>query len=180
MYNATLAHRLLYMAHVGEIPKGLELDHLCRVRSCVNPKHLEAVTHKENMRRSIVGALTKARQDGLTHCKNGHAFNAANTRRDRYGYRSCLPCRKAIEVRAKQKRIRAALGRDNGQWLVGKVLISDWRNTSKRVVVESVAGMVAICKAVDRRPRQKSCAKVRLDAIGQKGVGYLLQKGRRK
>ena len=48
-----LAHRLSYLLFVGDIPKGYELDHLCRVRECVNPEHLEAVLHKENMRRRV-------------------------------------------------------------------------------------------------------------------------------
>lgn len=52
----TLAHRLLYERHVGPIPEGMELDHLCRVRLCVNPAHMEPVTHLENVRR---GASTK-------------------------------------------------------------------------------------------------------------------------
>ena len=46
------AHRFAYELAVGPIPDGLFIDHLCRVRSCVNPKHLEPVTHKENMRRA--------------------------------------------------------------------------------------------------------------------------------
>jgi hypothetical protein len=54
------AHRVMYERHVGPIPKGLHLDHLCRVRSCVNPKHLEAVSCAENVRRSdIVGKHPK-------------------------------------------------------------------------------------------------------------------------
>lgn len=46
------AHRAVYEAHRGRIPDGLELDHLCAVRMCVNPKHLEVVTHAENLRRA--------------------------------------------------------------------------------------------------------------------------------
>lgn len=46
------AHRFAYTYYRGEIPAGLELDHLCRVRSCVNPAHLEAVSHPENMTRA--------------------------------------------------------------------------------------------------------------------------------
>lgn len=45
------AHRVVFRLMVGTIPQGLELDHLCMNKSCVNPEHLEAVTHKENMRR---------------------------------------------------------------------------------------------------------------------------------
>lgn len=45
------AHRLAYRLFVGEIPAGLEIDHLCRNRACIKPAHLEAVTHLENMRR---------------------------------------------------------------------------------------------------------------------------------
>lgn len=65
------AHRFAYECLVGPIPDGLELDHLCRNPSCVNPAHLEPVTHRENMRRGVLGART--------HCLHGHPFDEENT-----------------------------------------------------------------------------------------------------
>ena len=53
-----LAHRFAWTREHGPIPKGLELDHLCRVRACVNPEHLELVTHAENVRRGAMPKLT--------------------------------------------------------------------------------------------------------------------------
>lgn len=50
-YGERLAHRASYRFHVGPIPDDLEIDHLCRVKCCVNPAHLEPVTHGENLRR---------------------------------------------------------------------------------------------------------------------------------
>src|SRR5690349_21776126 len=66
-----LAHRLSYIAHVGPIPSGKHLDHLCRVRSCVNPDHLEPVTPAENLKRGI-GQLPHAA------CRRGHAMTPDN------------------------------------------------------------------------------------------------------
>ena len=47
-------HRVAYEVLVGTIPDGLQVDHLCRVRRCVNPEHLEPVTHRENVRRGLL------------------------------------------------------------------------------------------------------------------------------
>jgi len=57
-----LGHRVVYELLVGPIPKGLELDHLCRVRSCVNPAHLEPVTHKVNMERGYAAVMLERRR----------------------------------------------------------------------------------------------------------------------
>jgi len=70
------AHRIIYELLIGEIPLGLEIDHLCRVRNCVNPKHLEPVSRTENLRRNV-----PFRKEVLkTHCKNGHEFSLKNTK----------------------------------------------------------------------------------------------------
>lgn len=68
------AHRLAYEFAKGPIPEGLELDHLCRVRSCINPDHLEAVTHEVNVRRGEAGGRFK------THCLRGHPMSGDNLR----------------------------------------------------------------------------------------------------
>lgn len=84
-----LAHRVAFRLFVGPVPDGLELDHLCRSRSCVNPAHLEPVTRRENLRRS---PLTNASK---THCVHGHEFTPANTVvRTRPGSgRDCRACK---------------------------------------------------------------------------------------
>ena len=69
------AHRLAYRILIGEIPKGLEIDHLCKVRLCVNPEHLEPVTHRENLRRGDTLSGVNSRK---THCKNGHMLSRDN------------------------------------------------------------------------------------------------------
>ena len=84
-------HPLMYELFKGPIPKGLEIDHLCRVRNCVNPDHLEAVTHKENMRR---GDLSKNgdNERRKTHCKHGHEFTDTNTFISKQNKRVCRAC----------------------------------------------------------------------------------------
>ncbi len=64
-------HRVSYEKARGPIPDGMDLDHLCRNRACVNPDHLEPVTHAENMRRRVISPVFGVMR---THCRLGHAF----------------------------------------------------------------------------------------------------------
>lgn len=84
-----VAHRYAYELVVGEIPEGLQLDHLCRVRHCVNPAHLEPVTNRENWRRGDSPSAT-AYRTGV--CKYGHSLDDAM--KDRLGQiRNCRTCK---------------------------------------------------------------------------------------
>ena len=87
------AHRVSYEIHRGPIPDGLEIDHLCRVRKCVNPDHLEPVTHIENIRRGETGQATAVRQRAKTHCPKGHPYSGSNLVVETNGSRGCRTCR---------------------------------------------------------------------------------------
>ena len=101
-YKHKYAHRVSYELLKGLIPKGLELDHLCRNTSCVNPSHLEAVSHAENMKRGLTGKINNYNKR-KTHCPQGHEFNKNNTYYRKTGWRDCRMCnkfrnRKEIEI----------------------------------------------------------------------------------
>lgn len=102
----TSAHRVSYLAFKGAIPEGYHIDHLCKVRACVNPEHLEAVTPRENVRRS--NAKYKSLM-ARTHCPKGHEYTPENTytAKTKHGgiSRSCATCSK------QSSRHRAALKR---------------------------------------------------------------------
>lgn len=87
----TGAHRAAYEYVVGEIPPGLDIDHLCRNHGCINPQHLEPVTRRENNIRGMLGELNAKRSANQGHCKHGHAFTVENTR-VAYGKRHCRNC----------------------------------------------------------------------------------------
>lgn len=92
--NYDYVHRVVYEMCIGKIPDGLTIDHLCRNRSCINPRHLEAVTNKVNILR---GNSWWAIQVRKTHCILGHPFSPENTVRDRDGARNCRRC---IKIRS--------------------------------------------------------------------------------
>ncbi len=91
-------HRFSYEYYIGSIPEGLQIDHLCRVRHCANPKHLEAVTARENQLRGMTLAATNAAK---THCIHGHPFDKKNTYRTKKGGRSCRRCGAEIAQRTR-------------------------------------------------------------------------------
>lgn len=87
------AHRLAYELMVGPIPVGMQLDHLCRVRHCVRPEHLEPVTAKENIQRGQTGPSRGRQQRAKTHCPHGHPYDEENTR-IYLGHRHCRACQR--------------------------------------------------------------------------------------
>lgn len=97
--RARSVHRMSYELFVGSIPDGHEIDHVyergCRYRDCIEPGHLEAVTHRENLRRVMAAR---------TMCPNGHEYTPENTRWQR-NHRVCRTC-KRVNTRRYRQRLR--------------------------------------------------------------------------
>jgi HNH endonuclease len=83
------AHRYAYRLLVGDIPSGREIDHLCGNRRCVNPAHLEPVSHHENLLRGNSFSGVESRK---THCPAGHPYDLLNTYISKAGSRHCRTC----------------------------------------------------------------------------------------
>jgi HNH endonuclease len=99
------AHRWYYQKKRRRISDDLLLDHLCRVRSCCNPHHLEPVSSREN---TLRGIGVTARNALKTHCPRGHPYDEQNTKRDRNSNgRKCRTCCNA-SMREARARTRAA------------------------------------------------------------------------
>lgn len=106
--KSTLAHKYLYELQHGPVPAGLELDHGCRVHRCVNPAHLEAVTHAVNVRRGESPAIRALRERLATGaCKNGHPLSDWDDARC-----VCRTCTKEHRASA-----RAHLGPTQKEWV---------------------------------------------------------------
>lgn len=89
------AHCFSYEVERGPIPNGLDLDHLCRIRCCVNPDHLEPVTRAVNVARGLAPSLINNFWRSKTHCPKGHAYTGENLAVRRNGARYCRECRRS-------------------------------------------------------------------------------------
>lgn len=108
------AHRWAYEAVIGPIPSGLQIDHLCRNRACVNPWHLEPVTALVNNRRGDTNA-------NKAHCARGHEYTEENTYRHD-GRRGCRACRRASKAAFDE---RARSQRSNGGQQIAPLEFTD-------------------------------------------------------
>ncbi len=93
--NNKRAHRLFYECFKGPIPEGMMLDHLCRVRRCVNPDHLEPVTAKTNSQRGYFAMKT--------HCPRGHEYSGENLIISKKGHRHCKACKAMADANYRAK-----------------------------------------------------------------------------
>lgn len=94
-FDRRAAHKISWEWVNGPVPDGLELDHLCRNRACVNPSHLEAVDHKTNVRRGALPDLMRAKAAAQTHCYAGHELSGENLvlQGPTKQFRTCRTCR---------------------------------------------------------------------------------------
>jgi hypothetical protein len=97
----TRVHRAAYELHVGPIHEGLTIDHLCCVKACCNPAHLEPVTNEENARRTR-----------KTHCQQGHELAGGNVKTSKKGNRFCVSCQ-----RKRQREYMRVWSKKNKPWL---------------------------------------------------------------
>lgn len=115
------SHRASYEAFVGPIPGGLQIDHLCRIKSCCNPDHLEPVTNRENVIRGLAacGFVPRSpRKNKPTHCTRGHEYTPENTAivsRGRYKGRQCRACARGY-ARARYARNPQAINLYQAEW----------------------------------------------------------------
>lgn len=94
-----IAHRVSHERFIGPIPRGLAVDHKCRVRCCVNPLHLEAVSDKENVRRALIACPDSHKR---TACKNGHPLTDESVTGSSRQCRICKLARDNISRRARR------------------------------------------------------------------------------
>ena len=97
-------HRLVYELHVGKIEDGLVCDHLCKVRSCCNPDHIQPVTASENQRRGNSGRASHERASNRTQCPKGHVYAEVGVYMHTDGNRRCAQCAREAALRYKARK----------------------------------------------------------------------------
>ena len=102
-----MAHRALFEYFVADIPAGLDLDHLCRNRACVNPWHLEPVTRSVNLRR---GTTARTHNTSKTRCPQQHPYTESNTRITSKGSRSCRECERLRAAANRRQKVGTTCG----------------------------------------------------------------------
>lgn len=105
----SMAHRVVYEHEVGPIPEGMEIDHLCRVRNCLNPQHMEVVTRRQNVRRGTSGEATRTMWRSKETCARGHSDWAWSKNGSRPDFRYCRTCKWLAVQARKQRKVLAAL-----------------------------------------------------------------------
>lgn len=95
------AHRIMYENWTKSSLGELYCDHLCRVRSCINPDHIEPVDNVTNIMRGEAPSAQNARK---THCSEGHEFTGRNLRVNKKGWRICRACAAAWQKRNRARR----------------------------------------------------------------------------
>ena len=114
------AHRWSYCATYGPIPSPLQCDHLCRVRHCVRPWHIEVVTNREN---GLRGEGPVGQHARATHCPQGHPYDEVNTYISPEGWRNCRTCRRTRrELRRRRERGLQELSYSSDGWWDGRGL----------------------------------------------------------
>lgn len=99
LYYST--HRVFYALFVAQPHPSQHCDHLCRIPSCVNPAHLEAVTPKENYMRGVSRASLNAKK---THCLRGHPLSGENLKIESNGQRECRECKRICAAALRRQR----------------------------------------------------------------------------
>jgi hypothetical protein len=150
-----LVHRAVYELVVGPIPSGLHIDHLCRVRRCVNPEHLEPVTPRENNLRSNSPSAIVVRTN---RCKHGHELTPENVylRPDGNG-RQCRTCARRREVARTARRRAARAMNDAGHVATALVLAFCIAGSIAFLLALKYVGQPAMCKW-SNQPKPSYCA----------------------